>query len=232
MVTQVDGHALFEQQPVEYPTPDSLVPQAILEIGPGPGVGTFELLQSWPEAHLTCLEPGDVPRGALLWRLRDRELLGPTSRVEVLPLTFAEAAHLGRFDVIAAHHVVCEFDAELRREFWAFVHDHLADDGEACVDSHMGPAPGPDVPFGRRAEAAGPRHVFERWFGAETSADDAGRVSTTEYHLLASDGTIVQTTRSSRFMPYFDPDVVRQEVADANLDLDDRGRWWIITRRA
>lgn len=220
MISNTEFSAYAGASPVGYPLESAGSPARILELGSGCGMGTRELVDRFPKATIVCLEPDDAARNALLWHLR-HESAGHS----VLPLTVQEAAHLiGTFDLIVAHHVICQIRVADRAAFWIAVRGLLANDGIVLTDSH----------FGRTKTGSDPRRLgsatgqdgeyrVHRWFSAEAQGPVA--VVTNEYEFVDARGTVIYRSVQRTEVDVVDVATERRLVSRNGLvieDLDDR----------
>lgn len=106
MISAPEFLAYGQPPPVDYPIsdlgPDQSAAQVseVIEIGSGSGAGVLSLLEQLPGAHVVCLEPDDIARAGLAWRLHDHP---ERDRVSILPLRLQDALALGPVDLVVAH---------------------------------------------------------------------------------------------------------------------------------
>lgn len=224
MISNTEFTAYAGQSPVGYPLESAGSPTRILELGPGSGTGTAELLNHFPEARIVCLEPDDAARNALLWNLHDHP---GRARVSVLPLTAQEAvARIGQFDMIVAHHVICQMRVHERSAFWQAVRGLLADAGIALCDSHFGrPTDRSDARRLGTSVGRDGEFLVNRWF----SCDAQGPVATVtnEYEFLDDQGSVVYRSVQHTVVDVVDVAIERERPAASGLLIEDLSERWM-----
>lgn len=209
MISESESPAYLGSSPDPYPLdcwPVDTVPANILEVGAGAGMGTLQLAEHFPEARITCLEPGDTPRAVLAWRIADRADL--RQRVSVLPLTVQKSSELPTYDLIVAHHVLCQVPVSDRKAFWTALAKRLASAGQVLIDDHFGPTSSNAVERKLAAQGWSGAYRVSRWFEAET-IDDSKRSVINEYTIQDEAGRVI----------YCDRRVDEQEVVDRESSL-------------
>ncbi|PWJ27207.1 RimJ/RimL family protein N-acetyltransferase [Branchiibius hedensis] len=223
MITSSEFVAYTKEQEVGYPLDAAGTPDRIIEIGPGCGTGTLELMAHFPGTEIICLEPDAAARNAVLWRLFDHP---DREQVSVLPLT-VEAARsvIAPADLVVAHHVICQVPIVQRDRFWSAVRDLLAPDGVALIDSHLGASDGPDVPRRLSAEGRSGQFTVQRWFSA-THQDSCLQVSN-EYTFADGNGRILFSHRQVSKTEHTDTVAERARITGAGLHLTDLDDGWL-----
>lgn len=224
MISNTEFTAYAGQSPIGYPLDAARSAAHILEVGPGCGTGTLELLSRFPEAHIMCLEPDDAARNALLWNLQDHP---EKSRVSVLPLTAQEAVgRRGQFDLIVAHHVICQVRVHERDSFWKAIRRLVTATGIVLCDSHFGRSKADsDVRRLGASEGRNGEFAIHRWF----SCDAHGLVATVtnEYEFLDDQRTVVYRSVQRTVVDVVDVAIERGRLAAHGLLIEDLDDLWM-----
>jgi trans-aconitate methyltransferase len=118
---------------VQHLARDQSRPSRLIELGPGPGVGTSALLGSFPTAEIVAVEPSPVMRTQLARRNHSAIEAG---RLRVIEGTLTDLDGDCRADAVLAVHVVyfwADLTAELR-----LARDHLTEDGVVALGYQLG----------------------------------------------------------------------------------------------
>lgn len=188
-------------------------PRRILEVGSGAGNGTLQVALMWPNAHLTCLEPDDAARNALVWRLA---AAGMRDRVSVLPLRLEDVDFLGTFDLVLAQHVLCAVPQAERGAFLIAMSRRMGYDGAAVIDDHFGPTSNEAIGRTQVGEERFGEFDYTQWFTAEPSGTGQRRVV---HEVVVSDrrGDVVHETRTTAVEDCADPDLTMSMIRAAGL---------------
>lgn len=190
----------------ERPYPVEAVPpgqRRILEVGAGVGNGTLQVAMAWPDAQITCLEPDDVARSTLAWRLA---AAGLRDRVSILPLRLEEVDFLGTFDLVLAQHVICQVPQDQRGAFLVAMSRRMGYDGSAIVDDHFGPTSNEQIPRTQVGEERFGEFAYAQWFSAEPAGPGQRRVV---HEVIVSDrrGDVVHQARHAEVEDCSDPEL-------------------------
>lgn len=226
MITSSEFVAYTGDQEVGYPLDAVGTPDRIIEIGPGCGTGTLELMARFPGTEIVGLEPDAAARNALLWRLFDHP---DREQVSVLPLTLQDARSvIAPADLVVAHHVICQVPIVQRDRFWSALRDLLRPDAVALIDSHVGASDGPEVPRRLSAEGRSGQFTVKRWFS--TTHQNSFLQVSNEYTFSDENGRIVFSHKQVSTTEHTDTGAERARITGAGLrltDLDDR--WLSLT---
>lgn len=192
-ITSCEAAGYFGIDPDPYPLPKGTATfQRVLEIGPGSGEGTLQLLRAHPECQVTCLEPSGAARATLAWRLRTTP--DGLSCVVVLPYTAEQSvstlAEIAPFDAVFAHHVVCEIPHARRPRFWTALSKIMGASTVGLIDSHFGPTDNRAIPRRLTGETVLGGSIVRRWFSQEP-VDGAQMLVRSEYEISTPDGHVL-----------------------------------------
>jgi trans-aconitate methyltransferase len=112
---------------------DQSRPSRVIELGPGPGVGTSALLGTFPAAEHVAVEPSPVMRAQLARRNQSAIEAG---RLRVVEGTLTDLDENCRADIVMAVHVIyfwADLTAELR-----LARDRLSEDGVVALGYQLG----------------------------------------------------------------------------------------------
>lgn len=233
MSTTVESHAYFGDDDAPEVYPAEMIPTSatsILEIGPGVGAGTFQLLERSPAAHIVCVEPDPVGRAVLLWRLRDKNV--DPDRVSVLPLRLEDiGSRFMQFQYVVSRHVVCQLHPSSRRDFWRALHQQMSAETLTLIDDHFGPADTSETIMGLRRSTTHGRLRVERWFGS-TKLSPTTMVVDNELRTYDREGVLVSVLSATREMSVVSAAEVEAEVQAAGMRCDPNEReGWLVMRR-
>lgn len=206
--------------PVEAVRP---TPRRVLEVGSGVGNGTIQAALAWPEATFTCLEPDDVARNTLAWRLAAN---GLGDRVSILPLRLEETEFLGTFDVVLAQHVLCEIAPQDRPAFLTALSRRMGYDGAAVIDDHFGPTANEAVARTEVGQARFGEFTYTQWF---TATPGKGSTRSAKHEIVMRDrrGDVIDETTHETVEYVTDPELAHSLIRAAGMVPASIGDGWL-----
>jgi SAM-dependent methyltransferase len=198
-------------------------PRRVLEVGSGVGNGTLQVALTWPHAQITCLEPDDVARSALVWRLA---AAGLRERVSVLPLRLEEVDFLGTFDLVLAQHVLCSVPQADRGAFLVAMSRRMGYDGAAVIDDHFGPTSNEQIGRTQVGEERFGEFNYAQWFTAEPVGTAQRKVV---HEIVVSDrrGDVIHESRTTATEDCADPELTMAVIRAAGLVPAVVGEGWL-----
>lgn len=198
-------------------------PRRVLEVGSGVGNGTLQAALAWPDATFYCLEPDDVARNTLAWRVA---AAGLNNRVSILPLRLEETDFLGTFDVVLAQHVLCEVPPEERSAFLVAMTRRMGYDGAAVIDDHFGPTDNAPIPHTEVGQERFGDFTYTQFFTAEP-AEGSRRNVVHEIVMTDRRGDVIHESRHEAVDFVTDDDLALSLIRAAGLMPASIGDGWL-----
>ncbi|WP_018155076.1 class I SAM-dependent methyltransferase [Demetria terragena] len=169
----------------------------LIDVGPGSGVTTVVLAETFPDAEIVAVEPDLLMRSLLMTRLAERS--GVRERTTVLPGVIQETWLPAECGGALLFNVIYFLGERERERFWHRMADVLVPGASVLMSRSYGGAGEVDVERKLVSSGTVGRHEYQRWYASHALGD--GRVEIINQFQVLRDGEVVRD-EETRITPY------------------------------
>ncbi|YAL82173.1 class I SAM-dependent methyltransferase [Dermacoccaceae bacterium W4C1] len=160
----------------------------LIDVGPGSGVTTTVLAETFPDTEVIAVEPDWLMRSLLMTRITEREDL--RDRITVLPEAIQESWLPTECGGALLFNVIYFLSEREREQFWARMAQVLVSGAPVLMSRSYGGAPDKVVELKMVKSATVGKQEYQRWFASKPLED--GRVEIINSYRVLRDGEVVR----------------------------------------